>query len=261
MTTLLTEELGGIATLTLHRPDRLNALNTALLGELSAYFAALEARPVPDRPRAVVLTGSTDKAFVAGADIQEMSGLSVNEARRLSEAGQSLGRLMEESSAPVIAAVNGFALGGGCELALCCDLILASDRARFGQPEVNLGLIPGFGGTIRLAERVGVGWARRLIYTGEVIDAARAAELGLVDQVVPAAELLNTAHALARQIAQKAPLAVAAAKRSLLRGRRSDPAQAADHETLTFAALFGSADAKEGLESFLAKRSAEFHGR
>src|SRR5690606_17567200 len=153
-----------------------------------------EARAPADRPRAVVLTGASDRAFVAGADIAEMAGLSVDEARRFSEAGQRLGRQMEEASFPILAAVNGFALGGGCELALCTDFILASDKARFGQPEVNLGLIPGFGGTIRLAERVGIGWARRLIYTGEIIDAARALELGLVDMVVPPNELLPTAR-------------------------------------------------------------------
>jgi enoyl-CoA hydratase len=261
LSTLEIIEVGRVVTVTIQRPDKLNALNAEVLAELTEGFSELEARPVDRRPRAAILTGAGDRAFVAGADIVEMAALSVADARRFSESGQRLGRLMEEASFPILAAVNGFALGGGCELALCADFIFASDRARFGQPEVNLGLLPGFGGTVRLAERIGVGWARRLIYTGEIVDANRAVELGLVDAVVPADRLLAAAHELAQQIATKPPLAVAAAKRSILRGRRLDPTAAADHESLAFAGLFGSQDVHEGLEAFLAKRTAEFHGR
>lgn len=261
MSTLIVVEDGAIATVTIHRPDRLNALNAEVLEELAKLFQALERRASDHRPRVVVLTGAGDRAFVAGADISEMSGLSVAEARAFSERGQRLGRIMEESSFPIIAAVNGFALGGGCELALACDLIVASERARFGQPEVTLGLIPGFGGTLRLASRVGVPWARRLLFTGEIVDAQRAAELGLVDIVAAPEQLLNRAMELARSIADKAPLAVAASKRSLLRSQRADPTTALDHETLAFSSLFASADAQEGLQAFLAKRPPRFSGR
>jgi enoyl-CoA hydratase len=261
VSTLRITEDDHVVTVTIHRPDKLNALNAAVLDELSAVFGELEGRTSEQRPRAVILTGSGDRAFVAGADIAEMSALTVADARRFSEKGQHLGRRMEEASFPVLAAVNGFALGGGCELALCTDYILASDRARFAQPEVNLGLIPGFGGTLRLAERVGVGWARRLIFTGETLDAARAAELGLVDAVVPAEQLLSSALELARQIAAKPPLAIAAAKRNILRGLRLDRTAATDQESLAFASLFASHDVREGLEAFLSKRPAEFHGR
>lgn len=258
MSVLLSDEQGPVATWTINRPDKLNALNAEVMQGLRALLAGIEARPLAERPRAVVLTGAGDKAFVAGADIQAMSKLSVAEARQFSELGQLLARELEEASFPIIAAVNGFALGGGCELALTTDFIFASENARFGQPEINLGLIPGFGGTRRLAERVGIGWARRLIYSGEIVGAARAAELGLCDCVVPASDLLSAAQALANQIATKAPLAVGAAKRSILRGLRSDPTQAADFETLAFAGLFGSEDAREGMSAFLDKRPATF---
>lgn len=261
MNTLRVTETERVVTVTIHRPDKLNALNAEVLEELATLFEELDQRVADQRPRSAVLTGSGDRAFVAGADIAELSALSVSDARRFSEKGHRLGRTMEEATFPIIAAVHGFALGGGCELALCADFIFASTRARFGQPEVNLGLIPGFGGTARLAERVGVGWARRLIYTGEILDAARAAELGLVDAVVPSEQLLATATALAREISTKPPLAIATAKRCIYRSRSLDPSSAADQESLAFSGLFASHDVGEGLEAFLEKRPAAFNGR
>jgi len=258
---VLTAEDGGVATLTLNRPDRLNALDAALLSRLTELVAELEARGVESRPRALIITGQGEKAFVAGADISSMVGLSASDARRFSELGQRLGRALDEASFAVIAAVNGFALGGGCELALCADLILASDRARFGQPEINLGLIPGFGGTLRLARRVGPGWANRLILTGEPIDAAKALEIGLCDAVFPAAELIVKTHELARKIAVKPALGIAAARRCLLRARSTDPTTATDFESGEFGNLFASADAQEGMRAFVEKRAAVFRGQ
>jgi len=161
----------------------------------------------------------------------------------------------------VLAAVNGFALGGGLELALACDLILAAESARFGQPEVNLGLIPGFGGTVRLAERVGIGWARRLLYTGELLGANQAVKLNLADAVFPDPELMQSARELADRIASKPPLAIGAAKRSLLRALRAGAELAADFETQAFAGLFASEDAAEGMLAFVSKREARFSGR
>lgn len=255
---LLIEEEGGVATLTLHRPDKLNALNAELLTALYVQVSSLEARPRASRPRALIITGSGERAFVAGADVAEMSELTSAEARQFSQLGQRLARALDEASFPSLAAVNGFALGGGCELALCCDLILAAERARFGQPEVNLGLMPGFGATLRLAARVGIGRARRLLYTGEQLDAAAALELGLVDAVFPDGELMSAARGLARGIASKAPLAVAACKRSLLRAQSSDPTTAADYESEAFGGLFASADGREGMDAFLSKRTPRF---
>lgn len=252
---------GHIATLTVNRPDKLNALDAAVLSELTRVVAGFEAESVATRPRAVILTGQGERAFVAGADIAALSGLEPPAARALSQLGQRLGRALEEASFAVIAAVNGFALGGGCELSLCADLIFASDRARFGQPEIGLGLIPGFGGTVRLARRVGPGWATRLVLTGEPVDATRALELRLCDAVFPHAELTARTRELAAKIADKPPLAVAAAKRSLLRARTADPTTASDFESESFAALFASEDAREGLRAFLEKRAPVFRGQ
>jgi enoyl-CoA hydratase len=221
----------------------------------------LAARPAATRPRALVLTGAGDKAFAAGADIAAMSALTPDEARTFSEYGQRVGRVLEEAPFPSIAAVNGFALGGGCELALSCDFILASDRARFGQPEVGLGLLPGFGGTQRLVRRVGIGHARELVYTGAVIDAARAVAIGLANAIVPHAELMAKAKELGRAIASKAPLSVAAAKRLMLRGSEVFLEAALELETIAFGAAFATSDAREGIAAFLEKRPPKFEGR
>jgi len=254
------EEDGPLALLTLNRPDKLNALDFALLAELGALVAEFASRPAATRPRALIVTGSGDKAFAAGADIAAMSALTPEQARAFSEHGQRVGRALEEAPFPSIAAVNGFALGGGAELALACDFMLASDRARFGQPEAGLGLLPGFGGTQRLVRRVGIGRARELVYTGAVIDAARAKEIGLVNDVVPHAELLTKAKAIGRAVASKAPLSVAACKRLILRGSEVSLEAALELETLAFGAAFATRDAREGIDAFLAKRPPRFEG-
>ncbi len=257
---LLVEHDGPLCIATLNRPDKLNALDYALLAELGALVAELASRPSTTRPRALVVTGSGDKAFSAGADIASMSTLTPEQARALSEHGQRVGRALEEAPFPAIAAVNGFALGGGCELAMACDFIYASERARFGQPEGTLGLVPGFGGSQRLARRVGIGVARELLYTGALIDAARAKAIGLVNEVVPHAELLEKAKSVGRAIAATGPLAVAACKRLMLRGSEVSLEAGLELESLAFGAAFATKDAREGIAAFLAKRPAKFEG-
>jgi enoyl-CoA hydratase len=259
--TLLVTEAEGVTTVTLNRPDKLNALNSQVLSELLELVTALEARPLEQRPRALIITGAGERAFAAGADIAELAKLGPDAARQVSALGHALGHALDVASFPSIAAVNGFALGGGLELALCCDLILCSERARFGQPEINLGVIPGFGGTFRLMARVGVGQARRLIFTGENIDAAGAERIGLVDAVHPPAELSSRATELAQTLSGKAPLALGAAKRSLFENLYRDFATAATGEAERFAELFATADAAEGFAAFLAKRPPCFVGR
>jgi enoyl-CoA hydratase len=256
---LLVEKHEAIVVLTINRPDKLNALNRQILGELHEAFGALGRLTGNEAPRAVVLTG-TGKAFSAGVDIEEMSAMSTLEAKARADAGHALCALIEESRFPVIAAVNGFALGGGCELALTCDFIYASDRAKLGQPEVNLGVIPGFGGTQRLARRVGIARARELIYTGDLLPADKALAIGLVNEVVPHDELLPKVQSLAERIAQKGPAAVAQAKRVLLRGAAPDLPPASELEAQAFAMLFGTADQKEGMKAFLEKRKPVFQG-
>jgi enoyl-CoA hydratase len=258
--TLLVERSEQVVVVTLNRPDKLNALNSTVLRELLQVFLELSNVETRARPRAAILTGSGDKAFVAGADIAEMSAMTVAEAKSFSDAGHRLNAVIEEASFPVIAAVNGFALGGGCELALACDFIYASERAKFGQPEVNLGLMPGFGGTQRLARRVGLGLARELIYTGDVINAERALAINLVNAVVPHAELMPRVREVADKIAAKGPLAVAASKRVMVRGYECDLISGNELEASAFSGLFASDDQKEGTSAFLAKRSASFTG-
>jgi enoyl-CoA hydratase len=257
---LLVEHDGPLVIATLNRPDKLNALDYALLAELGGLVGELAARPSATRPRALVVTGSGDKAFSAGADIASMAALTPEQARALSEHGQRVGRALEEAPFPSIAAVNGFALGGGCELALACDFIYASERSRFGQPEGTLGLVPGFGGSQRLARRIGIGLARELLYTGAVIDAARAKAIGLANEVVPHAELLEKAKGVGRAIAATGPLAVAAVKRLMLRGSEVSLDAALELESLAFGAAFATKDAREGIAAFLAKRPAKFEG-
>ncbi|KYF77762.1 crotonase [Sorangium cellulosum] len=254
------ERAGHVATVTIQRPDKLNALNPAVLGDLTAAFQELLAPAEGGEVRAAVLTGA-GKAFVAGADIAEMASMNSIAAKRFADAGHRLADLIETAPFPVIAAVNGFALGGGCELALACDFIYAAEGARLGQPEVNLGVIPGFGGTQRLLRRVGVGRARELVYSGDMITAEQALAIGLVNAVFPAAELLARARETALKIASRGPLAVAAAKRVLLRGESLDLAAANELEAQAFAALFGSEDQKIGMKAFLSKSQAAFTGK
>jgi enoyl-CoA hydratase len=259
--TLRVETRGHVVVVTLDRPDKLNALNRKLLGELDRLVSELAAAPVASRARALVLTGAGDKAFAAGADIAEMAELSPAEALEFSLAGHALGRALEEAPFVVIAAVSGFALGGGLELALAADFIYASERAKLGQPELNLGLIPGFGGTQRLARRVGIARARELVYTGAPIDAARALEMGLVNRVLPHAELLPKTLEAAEAIALKAPLALARAKRAILRGADAPLGVGNELEAEAFASLFSSADAREGQSAFVEKRPPKFEGK
>jgi enoyl-CoA hydratase len=239
-----------IVTVTVNRPQALNALNRQTIAELLAAVESLAASGV----RAAILTGGGEKAFVAGADIAEMSLFDASEALRFAQQGHALMRKIEESPVPVIAAVNGFALGGGCELALACDFIYASARASFGQPEVNLGVIPGFGGTQRLARRVGVARARELVYTGRRIDAQEALRIGLCNAVFEPGELVPEVRKVALAITEKGPLAISSAKRALA----VDPQgiQLAGHMTEAdlFADLFKTNDQKEGMRAFLDKR-------
>jgi enoyl-CoA hydratase len=258
MPNVLIDRDGGVVTVTLNRPDKLNALNEELLLELRGVLASLEQEAAA---RAVVLTGAGDRAFVAGADISAMSDMSAPLARRFAELGHGIGAAIEQSRLPFIAAVNGFALGGGCELALCCDFIYASEKAKLGQPEINLGILPGFGGTQRLARRVGTARARELCMTGEAIGAAEALQMGLVNAVLPPAELLPKAREVAGKIAGKAPLAIAAIKRAIVRGEDVPLPVASELEVATFASLFGTHDQREGMKAFLEKRTPKFEGK
>jgi enoyl-CoA hydratase len=243
---------------TIQRPDKLNALNGRVVEELSRAFAALAS--ASDPVRCAILTGA-GKAFVAGADIAEMAALSSVEAKRFADAGHALGAQIEGLPFPVIAAVNGFALGGGCELALACDFIHAAEGAKLGQPEVNLGIIPGFGGTQRLVRRVGAARARELVYTGDMITAEQALAIGLVNAVHPAGDLLPRVREVAQKIATRGPLAVAASKRVMLRGESLDLPAACELEAQAFAALFGSDDQRAGMKAFVEKAKVQFTGR
>lgn len=254
---LLRERDGGTVVLTMNRPEKLNALNEALVRALHDAVVELDADM---SVRVVVLTGAGEKAFVAGADIAAMSEMSTTAAKAFADLGHAVGERLERAHFPVIAAVNGFALGGGCELALACDFAYASDKAKFGQPEVNLGVVPGFGGTQRLTRRVGIGRARELVYTGDTLDAYEALRIGLVNAVVPAGELLAKVRDVAKKIEAKGPLAIAQAKRLVYRGEDVPLAVANELEAQAFSALFGSLDQREGMKAFLEKRKATFTG-
>jgi enoyl-CoA hydratase len=254
---ILVERDGAVTTVTVNRPKALNALNPATLTELRHCCESIQ----PDRGvRCMIITGSGDRAFVAGADIAAMVTMSPLEARALARHGQGLMHQIEQLPIPVIAAVNGFALGGGLELALACDLILAAESAKFGQPEINLGIMPGFGGTQRLARRIGLSAARLLIYSGDMIGADEAQRLGLVNRVVPGAQLLDEAKKLARTLAAKAPVALQQAKAAINAGTEIDLDDGCRYEAEAFAVTFGSADRTEGMRAFLEKRQATFKG-
>ncbi len=252
---LLYECSDGIATVTINRPKALNALNQATLKELLSLFTALKDDVAV---KVVILTGAGEKAFVAGADISEMQPIDAVAGRHFALLGHKLAATIEELSKPVIAAVNGFALGGGCELALCCDMRLASENARFGQPEVNLGVIPGFGGTQRLPRLIGKGRACELLMTGDMVDAAEAYRIGLVNKVLPADELLPAASKLAAKIASKGQVAIGFVKSALRDGLEIDLARACTYEADLFGLCFATADQKEGMLAFLEKRPAQF---
>jgi enoyl-CoA hydratase len=249
---------GFIATITIAREKALNALNRQTLNEIGW---ALREADGDAGIRAVILTGAGEKAFVAGADISEMAEQNATDARGFAAAGRTIGDILENMQKPVIAAVNGFALGGGCELALACDFIYAGDKAKFGQPEVNLGVIPGFGGTQRLPRRIGAGRAMELILTGDVIGAEEAYRLGLVNRIIPGAELLAETRKTAEKIASKGPLAIAYARRAVRKAAELTLPAGNDLEAELFALLFATADQKEGMRAFVAKRPAQFEGK
>jgi enoyl-CoA hydratase len=249
---------GPFATVTVDRPKSLNALDTRTLQELERAAGDLAGRA---ELRGVILTGAGEKAFVAGADIAEMNGMDDERARHFGALGQRVMDVISALPVPVVAAVNGFALGGGCELALACDFIYASENARFGLPEVSLGIIPGFGGTQRLTRLVGRARAKELIFTGDMIDAARAKEIGLVMDVVPLPKLLPHARAALERVAKKGPLAIRHAKEAIDRGAELELADGLRIEREVFSDLFGSADRREGMKAFLEKRPAVFSGR
>jgi enoyl-CoA hydratase len=258
--TIKIEIAGALAIVTVAREPALNALSSQVISELTAACGELE---VSSDVRVVILTGAGDKAFVAGADIAEMRELTPQQGHAFAEIGGALTQSIETSEKPWIAAVNGFALGGGCELALACDFIYASDRAKFGQPEVKLGIIPGFGGTQRLARRVGVAKTRDLCMTGDTIDAAEALRIGLADAVWPHGELLAKVKELAGRIAANGPLAVAEVKRLVHLGQSTTLDHAIALEQRSFGLLFGTADQREGMSAFLAKprRAPQFQGQ
>jgi enoyl-CoA hydratase len=247
---------GPVATLTIDRQDALNALDVATLTELRDRL-----RELADDTgvRAVVLTGAGEKAFVAGADIKYMSGLDPAQATEWGGLGHEAGRLLETMPKPTVAAINGFALGGGCELALACDLRYASSRAKLGQPEINLGIVPGWGGTQRLARICGIGVAKELVYTGRTVDAEEALRIGLVNAV--ADPVLDRALETARELASKSPVALSLAKRLCNLTLGIDHAGGLEIEANEFGELFASEDAKEGLAAFVEKRAPSFTGR
>jgi enoyl-CoA hydratase len=255
---LLVEREERTAILTIHRPQRLNALDGRTLDELRNAFLSFHD---DDQVRCVILTGSGEKAFVAGADVNELARDTPESARRRALAGQRVFDLIEGLGKPVIAAVNGFALGGGCELAMACTLRLAADTARFGQPEVNLGIIPGFAGTQRLVRLVGKTRAMEMVLTGAAISAQDALAVGLVNRVVPAASLMNEARALAMDLGTSAPIALRYAMEAINRGAEMPFSEACQLEAALFGMVTTTDDMREGTTAFLEKRKPDFKGR
>ncbi|MBQ6416180.1 MAG: enoyl-CoA hydratase/isomerase family protein [Butyrivibrio sp.] len=240
----------NIAIVTINRPEALNALNSQVLDDLAATFDAIDTNVV----RAVVLTGAGEKSFVAGADIGEMSTLTKAEGEAFGKKGNDIFRKIEQFPVPVIAAVNGFALGGGCEISMSCDIRICSENAMFGQPEVGLGITPGFGGTQRLARLIGAGMAKQLIYTARNIKADEALRIGLVNAVYPQEELMAAAEKMASQIAANAPIAVRACKKAINDGLQTDIDEAIVIEEKLFGSCFETEDQKEGMANFLRKK-------
>lgn len=249
----------GVWTLTIQRPEALNALNSMVLNEMADALRQIGEMDYHDA-RALIITGAGEKAFVAGADIKELADLDEEGGRQFAMRGQSIFHELSLLKIPVIAAVNGFALGGGCELALGCDFIYASENAKFGLPEVSLGLIPGFGGTVRMSRAIGLRKARELTYTGQVISAAEALSMGLVNKVVPLAELMPAVMKTVETLLTKAPIAVGVAKTSINQAWDLDIEAAQKNEAEIFAELFNTEDVREGTKAFVEKRKAEFKG-
>lgn len=254
---IIYEKKDGIGYVTMNRPKALNALNTDVLAELDHVFREIDR---DDEVRVAIITGE-GRSFVAGADIAQMADLNGTEGRDMTIQGQHVMELIESINKPVIAAVNGFALGGGNELSMACDIRIASEKAKFGQPEVNLGIIPGYGGTQRLPRLVGKGMAKKLIYSAEMINAEEAYRIGLVDQVVPAEELMSTAENLAKTIMEKAPIAIKMAKVAINNGMQCDVKTGVQFEAESYTSTFVSEDRVEGMKAFVEKRPAEFKNR
>jgi enoyl-CoA hydratase len=255
---LLVERASGVGVLTIHRPQRLNALDASTLQEIRRAVLDLQQ---DDSIRCVILTGSGTKAFAAGADINEIARDTPDSARQRAIAGQLVFNLIEQLGKPVIAAVNGVALGGGCELAMACTLRLAADTARFGQPEINLGLLPGFAGTQRLSRLVGKTRAMELILTGNPISAAEALAMGLVNRVLPVGDLMDAARSLAAELASKPPIALRYAMEAVNSGLEMPFAEACRLEASLFGLITNTEDMKEGTRAFLEKRAPRFKGQ
>lgn len=253
-----TEIAGAVATVTIDRQKKLNALNRQVVGEIGAAFDRLRE---DESVRGVVLTGAGDRAFVAGADIGVLARMDPLSGAEVSREGQEIFRSIETFPKPVVAAVNGYALGGGCELALACHLRVAGERAKFGLPEVGLGIIPGYGGTVRLARLVGLGRAMEMVLTGDPVDARRAAEIGLANLVVPDGELPERARALVERIARNGPVALEMALKSMVAAAENTMEHALSLESSLFGLLASTGDMKEGMAAFLEKRRATFKGR
>ncbi len=254
---LVVEVKDEVVVVQINRERALNALNKETIEELQKFFSYYWS---DEKIKCVIVTGGGAKAFVAGADITELADLDVRGGNETSARGLYLMKTIQNFPKPVIAAVNGFALGGGCELALACDIRLASEKAKFGQPEVNLGIIPGYGGTQRLPRIVGRGKAMQLILTGDIIDSAEAYRIGLVDEVYPHDELMDNALKMANKIASKGPIAIELAKESINRGLDGTLTAGCDLEKANFAQTCGTGDKNEGMEAFLEKRPAKFTG-
>ncbi len=258
MGSVLVERDGPAGVITVNRPKALNAMNSEVLQDLRAAVAELRD---DDAVRGIILTGAGEKAFIAGADIAQMASMTPLEAAEFARLGQEAARDLERCPKPVIAAINGYALGGGCELALACDLRLASPNARIGQPEVALGIPPGWGGTQRLTRLLGRAVASHIIFSGTPLTAERALEIGLVNAVHPQEGLLDEAKAFVAQIAKNAPVAVALAKEAILAAHEADLDAGLQREAELFALAFSTDDQKEGMKAFLAKREPTFKGR
>lgn len=252
---LLLETQDGVTRLSINRPKALNALNRETLGELGQALGE-----IPRDTRVLIITGTGEKAFVAGADITEMASMSPTEAVSFSSMGHRVLTQLEALPFPVIAEVNGYALGGGCELMLACDFAVASDNARLGQPEVGLGVTPGFGGTTRLVRRIGEARARQLLFTGEQLSAQEAQAIGLVNQVVPPSALRDRVNELAQKIVKNAPLAVSAVKRLALAAKETDLGTANLLEQQVFGLCFATEDQKEGMRAFVTREKANWKG-
>lgn len=255
---LLFDVVDGIARITINRPDKLNALNDAVIAELSQAVARIE---MDKEIRAVILTGSGPKAFVAGADIGELATQGPFDGKARALVGQAVFRRIERCGKPIIAAVNGFALGGGCELAMACHIRIASENARFGQPEAKLGIAPGYGGTVRLPRLVGKGRALEILLTGQMIDAAEAFRIGLVNRVVPAEQLLPEAEKLVRTILENGPLAIQVCIEAVDSALEATLDEGLQLEATYFALLASTSDMREGMAAFLEKRKPNFSGK